>query len=277
MNNFALLRLSPWLAKLFLMGIIMATLWDNPILAQQGRRFRERANRQRLNANNLATPGSSSTPNANNANLGNPAAGANFDISPNANGANNSIKNNVDPNRADLDTLDQDPIFGGGGQQRLDRLQRLQERQERRLDRQNGNALAGFAGFGGGLPLRAWVKLLKINNEQLQRFQLIRRNSAMDYLRLQLQIRRKNQELQRTIYSETYNEEAIKQVATELARLEGQRMLMRARIQAQIRQVLTTEQVRALNDLRTGSAEDDLGEDKPAATPNKSEPSDRKE
>jgi Spy/CpxP family protein refolding chaperone len=252
--------------QLVIIGSIAITLFDSSALAQQGRRFRERLNRERFNNNNLNAP-RNAVP-LNNNNLSNPNL-----TSP-------SNTTNANPPDA-LDTFEQDPILGGpsGGQQRLDRLQRRQDRQERRLERQNEDGLGGVGGFGGGLSMRAWVKLLKLNNEQLQRFQQIRRNSAMSYLQLQVQIRRKNQELQRTIYNETYNEEAIKQVAIELARLEGQRMLMRARIQTQIRQVLTTEQVRTLNDLRSGSNEADLSDDVPSPPANVTKPEnpDRKE
>ena len=147
----------------------------------------------------------------------------------------------------------------------MKREERLRERAEAKPNQQMGNV------FGGGVQMRLWARLLKLSDEQIRRMQQLRRQSIDGYVDLESQIRQKRQNLEKSIYSETYNEEEVKQFATELARLEGQRVLMRTRIQTQIRQILTPEQVRTFNDLRYGPLSDFPIDSKPnpAAEENK--------
>jgi Spy/CpxP family protein refolding chaperone len=151
---------------------------------------------------------------------------------------------------------------GPAQQQRREqkREERLRDRAEAKPNQQMGNI------FGGGIQARLWARLLKLSDDQIRRMQQLRRQSLSGYVDLESQIRQKRQGLERAIYSETYNEEEVKQLATELARLEGQRVLMRTRIQSQMRQMLTPEQVRTFNDLRFGSMGNFPLDSKPDAT-----------
>jgi len=142
----------------------------------------------------------------------------------------------------------------------MKREERLRDRAEAKPNQQMGNI------FGGGVQMRLWARLLKLSDDQIKRMQQLRRQSIDGYVDLESQIREKRQGLEKSIYSETYNEEEVKQLANELARMEGQRVLMRTRIQSQIRQILTPEQVRTFNDLRYGPLSDFPTDSKPNAT-----------
>jgi Spy/CpxP family protein refolding chaperone len=139
-------------------------------------------------------------------------------------------------------------------QQNPAKQQRREEMREDRLrDRAEANPRKQMGQiFGGGIQVRLWARLLKLNEDQIMRMSQLRRRSMDAYIDLETQIRQKRQALERAIFSESFNEEETKQLADELARLEGQRVMMRSRIQSQLRQMLTPDQIRTYNEIRFG-------------------------
>jgi len=137
-------------------------------------------------------------------------------------------------------------------QQPPPRQQLREERQRERMEGQFGRQIGeGF--MGGGMQARLMARVLKLTPDQIKRMQQLRRRSIDEYVSLEEQIMTKRQSLEKAIYNETFNEEEVKQIAGELGRLEGQRILMRARIQSQIRLLLTPDQIRTINELRSGA------------------------
>ncbi|MCS6884156.1 MAG: Spy/CpxP family protein refolding chaperone [Acidobacteriota bacterium] len=146
-------------------------------------------------------------------------------------------------------------------QQRQERRQeREQQRQERLLMMERrplvgDKLLAETIGplFGNSIiEARLWAHVLRIQPEQLLRIQALRSEIADQYLHLEANIREKRSALDRAIYADKLDEELIKQLAEELARLEGERVLIRTRIHSKIRQILTPEQIRIVRELRYG-------------------------
>ncbi len=119
--------------------------------------------------------------------------------------------------------------------------------------------------LAGGFQARLLARVLKLTDEQVLRMRQIRRRSAEEYIVLEAQIRTKRNALDKAIFAPTFNEEEVRQLATELARMEGQRVIMKTRIQSQIRQILTPEQIRILSELRSGLQEGNT-ETKPEAS-----------
>lgn len=149
------------------------------------------------------------------------------------------------------------------GQKGLGQGKRFRDRTDAEdLPRQRPNAARRMNNaLGGGMQMRLWARVLKLNDEQIKRMRQIQRRSAPEYLSLEAQIREKRQSLERAIYNENFNAEETKQLAGELARLEGQRVLMKTRIQAEMRLVLTPEQIRIFKELRFGEANSELSPD----------------
>ncbi len=109
------------------------------------------------------------------------------------------------------------------------------------------------AGFGGGIQMRVWARALKLTNEQLKRMRQTMRIAAENYISIEKQAIQKRQELERATFSENFNEESVKQMALDLAKLEGQIIVMRTKVQIQIRGILTSEQLKLYNELRFGA------------------------
>ncbi|MBL8148398.1 MAG: hypothetical protein JNN15_00540 [Blastocatellia bacterium] len=139
---------------------------------------------------------------------------------------------------------------------------KLERRQEKLQDRINsgeqpmrpqqiGRALDGM--FGGGIEARLWVRTLNLTQDQIRKMIFIRRRSSDEYLSLEGQIREKRLALDMALYSDQMNEEEVKQLAVELSRLEGQRVLMKTKIQAQIRSLLTPDQLKIVREMRFGA------------------------
>lgn len=143
-------------------------------------------------------------------------------------------------------------------QQRQERFAAKQERFNQKLGKRSGIENA----FGGGAMMRVWVRALKLNEEQIFRMRQIMRASGENYINLEAQIREKRAELDRAIFSENLNEEALKQMVGELAKLEGQSLAIRTRVQVQIRNVLTSEQLKLYNELRFGTGRGFLDDDR---------------
>lgn len=108
------------------------------------------------------------------------------------------------------------------------------------------------AGFGGGMQMRVWARALKLSEDQIRRMRQTMRASAENYISIERQAIEKRQQLERATFSESFNEENVKQLALEVAKLEGQMVVMRAKVQVQIRNILTQEQLKLYNELRFG-------------------------
>jgi Spy/CpxP family protein refolding chaperone len=107
--------------------------------------------------------------------------------------------------------------------------------------------------FGNAVQMRVWARALKLTDEQIIRIRQINRRNANDLLDIEDQIRVKRQLLERTLYSNNFNEETIKQMASDIGKLQSQQIMLRIKIQLQIRQVLTPEQARIYSELRFGN------------------------
>ncbi len=143
-------------------------------------------------------------------------------------------------------------------QRQVMKAERREERMLQRADsgmQPNRQVAQAMAGFFGGSPLEArlWMRVLNVQGEQIRRMQALRRQASEQYLSLERSIRDRRMELDRAIYSESFKEEEVKRLAAELARLEGERVLMRTRIQTQMRMILTPEQLKTFRDLRFGN------------------------
>jgi Spy/CpxP family protein refolding chaperone len=143
-------------------------------------------------------------------------------------------------------------------QKRQERFAAKQERFNQKLGKRSGIENA----FGGGAMMRVWARALKLNEEQIFRMRQIMRASGGNYINLEVQMRDKRAELDQAIFSENLNEEALKQMLGELTRLEGQALAIRTRVQVQIRNVLTPEQLKLYNELRFGTGRGFLDDEK---------------
>lgn len=137
-------------------------------------------------------------------------------------------------------------------ERREERMQRADDYRQPQPNRQMAQAMAGFFG-SNPIEARLWMRILNLQGEQIRRMQMLRRQTSEQYLELERNIRDRRVELDRAIYSEPFNEEEVKRLAAELARLEGERVLMRTRIQAQMRLILTPEQLKTFRELRFGN------------------------
>lgn len=152
--------------------------------------------------------------------------------------------------------------FGVGNdlkQQRLDlKQQRLRQKMGKELN----------PGFGGGMQGRVWARALKLTDDQIVKMRQVMRASAENYILLQRQALEKRFQLERSTFSEAINEETLRQMAVELGKLEGQMVFVRTRVQLQIRNILTPEQLKIYNELRFGfESEEDLPEKNNAPSP----------
>lgn len=142
----------------------------------------------------------------------------------------------------------------GNNDLKQERMEMKQERlgmKQERLRQQAGKNLT--PGFGGGMQSRVWARALKLTDEQIMRMRQVMRASAENYLSLQRQMQQKRVQLEQATFSETLNEETLKQMAVELGKLEGQQVILRTRVQVQIRNILTAEQLKLYNELRFGT------------------------
>jgi Spy/CpxP family protein refolding chaperone len=96
--------------------------------------------------------------------------------------------------------------------------------------------------FRRNLQMRLMQAIGLTDNQRL-RMQEIRRTSEDDAIAVGRRIRQARAALDREIMSEPYNEAAVSRATEELAAAQGEKTRLEARIRAQLRRVLTPEQV----------------------------------
>lgn len=141
--------------------------------------------------------------------------------------------------------------------------------QGRRLKKQldNEDSPKGLVkSLGGGGQMRVWARALKMTNSQVRQWRQIMRASVEQVFDVDDELRSKRKELELAIFSETLNEEQVKQLVSEIGKLESQKLMLKTKVKLRMRQVLTSEQLHTYNELRFG-LNSDIEEDKPVLTP----------
>lgn len=90
---------------------------------------------------------------------------------------------------------------------------------------------------------RRLMQAIGLNDDQRMRMQEIRRSSEDDAIAVGRRIRQARATLDREIMSEPYNEAAVSRAIEEMAAAHAEKTRLEARIRAQLRRVLTPEQV----------------------------------
>ena len=94
------------------------------------------------------------------------------------------------------------------------------------------------------------MQRLDLRPEQRMRMQEIRRSHDDEVISTGRRLRQAHTALDRAIMSENYNEEAVRRATEELAAAQADKIRLEARIRAQVRGVLTNEQVLEFNRLQ---------------------------
>ena len=119
---------------------------------------------------------------------------------------------------------------------------------------------------GGGGQMRVWARALKMTNGQVRQWRQIMRGSLEQVFDVDDQLRGKRRELELATFNETLKEEQVKQLVSDIGKLENQKLMLKTKVKLQMRQVLTTEQLHIYNELRFG-INSDIEEDKPGLIP----------
>ena len=90
---------------------------------------------------------------------------------------------------------------------------------------------------------RRLMQAIGLTPEQHQRMQEIRRSHEDEAITAGRRLRQSRQALDRAIMSEPYNEAAVRQATEELASAQADKVRLESRIRAQVRGVLTSDQV----------------------------------
>jgi Spy/CpxP family protein refolding chaperone len=90
---------------------------------------------------------------------------------------------------------------------------------------------------------RRLMQAIGLTPEQHQRMQEIRRSHEDEAITAGRRLRQTRQALDRAIMSEPYNEAAVRQATEELASAQADKIRLESRIRAQVRGVLTSDQV----------------------------------
>jgi Spy/CpxP family protein refolding chaperone len=90
---------------------------------------------------------------------------------------------------------------------------------------------------------RRLMQAIGLTPEQHQRMQDIRRGHEDESISTGRRLRQARQSLDRAIMSEPYNEAAVRQATEELAAAQADKIRLESRIRAQVRGVLTSDQV----------------------------------
>jgi Spy/CpxP family protein refolding chaperone len=90
---------------------------------------------------------------------------------------------------------------------------------------------------------RRLMQAIGLTSEQHQRMQEIRRSHEDEAITTGRRLRQARQALDRAIMSEPYNETAVRQTTEELAAAQADKIRLESRIRAQVRGVLTSDQV----------------------------------
>lgn len=90
---------------------------------------------------------------------------------------------------------------------------------------------------------RRLMQAIGLTPEQHQRMQGIRRSHEDESITIGRRLRQARQALDRAIMSEPYNEAAVRQATEELAATQADKIRLESRIRAQVRGVLTPDQV----------------------------------
>jgi periplasmic protein CpxP/Spy len=94
------------------------------------------------------------------------------------------------------------------------------------------------------------MQRLGLTPDQRVRMQEIRRNHDDEVISSGRRLRQARAALDRAVMSENYSEEAVRRATEELVAAQADRIRLQARIRAQVRGVLTTEQVQEFNRLQ---------------------------
>lgn len=96
---------------------------------------------------------------------------------------------------------------------------------------------------------RRLMQAIGLSPEQHQRMQEIRRSHEDEAITAGRRLRQARQALDRAIMSEPYNEAAVRQATEELAAAQADKIRLESRIRAQVRGVLTPDQVMRFHQL----------------------------
>lgn len=96
---------------------------------------------------------------------------------------------------------------------------------------------------------RRLMQAIGLTPEQHQRMQEIRRSHEDEAITAGRRLRQARQSLDRAIMSEPYNEAAVRQATEELAAAQADKIRLESRIRAQVRGVLTPDQVMRFHQL----------------------------
>lgn len=104
--------------------------------------------------------------------------------------------------------------------------------------------------FRGFYESKLLIRALNLTPEQMGRMRAMQREVGPSLITAQRIIRQRRAALEDAIFNPEADEAAIEQLAKELAQAEGRALLIRTKMQFQIRQILTPEQLKTFNELR---------------------------
>jgi Spy/CpxP family protein refolding chaperone len=116
---------------------------------------------------------------------------------------------------------------------------------------QNQNQRPGLdAIFRGFYESKLLIRALNLTPDQMGRIRVMQREFGPTLVAAQRAVRQRRIALEDAIFNPNSDEAAIEQLAKELAQAEGRALMIRTKMQFQIRQILTPEQLKTFNDLR---------------------------
>ncbi len=104
--------------------------------------------------------------------------------------------------------------------------------------------------FRGFYESKLLIRALNLTPDQLGRIRAMQREFGPGLVAAQRIVRQRRVALEDAIFNPNSDEATIEQLAKELAQAEGGALMIRTKMQFQIRQILTPEQLKTFNDLR---------------------------
>lgn len=132
--------------------------------------------------------------------------------------------------------------------------------EDRPAQNPNQNQRPGLdAIFRGFYESKLLMRALNLTQEQMGRIRTIQREHGPTLITAQRIIRQRRIALEDAVFNPNSDEATIEQLAKELAQAEGRALMIRTKMQFQIRQILTPEQLKTFNDLRNENRPEPMG------------------
>lgn len=126
--------------------------------------------------------------------------------------------------------------------------------------------------FRGFYESKLLIRALNLTPDQMGRIRVIQREHGPMLITAQRIIRQRRIALEDAVFNPNSDEATIEQLAKELAQAEGRALMIRTKMQFQIRQILTAEQLKTFNDLRNENRPEPMNRPNPNRPANQPPP-----